>query len=276
MNNLIKLILFFLTLMKFSTTADAQGMKMGEVLIISTSTLKTDAKPDEFQNYINKEISPAWNKNNSVTSIHLFLADRGEKKGASLLVCEADKMSERNSLPQGSPFTDKIFVAPNTRSKSLSDFLTDPNSFVEYHLIGADNFKSTPAVSLLGIHFIKVKPERAEDFEKFVAGKLNPAVGQLLPDLRLMYYKAVASDNKKNIGGYITIFAIESSATREKYWPTGAPETETLKKAFQPLKDLAAELGSYLVKGSYLEPESGGAAAYFESLSWTDFVERDF
>ena len=102
--------------------------------------------------------------------------------------------------------------------------------------------------------------------------KLHPAVGQLLPDMQLLYYKAVAGENA---GSYITIFAIESVAARDKYWPSGAPETELLKQAFRPLNGLAAELGSYLVEGSYLEPK-GGAAAYFESHEWTDFIHQGF
>jgi hypothetical protein len=47
---------------------------------------------------------------------------------------------------------------------------------------------------------------------------------------------------------------------------------EATKAAFKPLNALARELGSNLVLGSYLEPTSGGAAAYYESLVWTDFV----
>jgi hypothetical protein len=85
----------------------------------------------------------------------------------------------------------------------------------------------------------------------------------------LFYYKAISG---KDPGSYITIFAISSYEGREKYWPAGKPETEVLKSAFAPLKELAAELGTYLEKDSYLKPDSGGAAAYFESLDWTDYL----
>ena len=40
--------------------------------------------------------------------------------------------------------------------------------------------------------------------------------------------------------------------------------------------ELAKELGAYLVPGSYLEPESGGAAAYWESKEWTDYVHSSY
>jgi len=106
-----------------------------------------------------------------------------------------------------------------------------------------------------------------------VVDKLHPAVSQLFPDMQLLYYKAVAGENK---GSYITIFTIDSPAGRDKYWPGGSAETEILKKTFKPLEGLAKELGSYLVEGSYLEPSSGGAAAYWESKVWTDFVDVSY
>ena len=259
MNTAIKITLSLFTIMTPYGVTHAQGMKMGEVIIVSTSTLKEDVKGETFQAHITEEIAP---KGKPGVSMHLFRADRGNRKGEFLLVCGATKLSDRNTLSPGSPFT-------NTR---LSDFLSNPDSYTEYHLIGAEKFKSLHTVGILGIHYIKVKPDRSNEFEKFVIEKLHPAVGQLLPDMQLLYYKAVAGEN---VGTYITIFAIESVAARDKYWPSGAPETELLKQAFRPLNGLAAELGSYLVEGSYLEPK-GGAAAYFESHEWTDFIDQGF
>ena len=261
MNTVIKTTLSLLTIMIPYSVTYAQGMKMGEVIIVNTSTLKKDVKAETFQAQITGEIAPSWNKGKSGVSMNLFRADRGNRKGEFLLVCGATKLSDRNTLSPGSPFT-------NTR---LSDFLSNPGSYTEYHLIGAKEFKSLHTVGILGIHYIKVKPDRSNEFEKFVIEKLHPAVSQLLPDMQLLYYKAVAGENA---GTYITIFAIESVAARDKYWPSGAPETELLKQAFRPLNGLAAELGSYLVDGSYLEPK-GGAAAYFESHEWTDFIHQE-
>ena len=271
MNKAFKSTLYLLTLMALSETAYCQGMKMGEVIIFSTSALKKDVKPEVFQSWFNKEIAPP-DKNKPEISMHLFRADRDDRKGEFLFVCTADKVTNRKTLPPGSPFNSKKLSNTNTNS-GLSDFLTDPNFYIEYHLIGADKFKSLPVAGILGIHYIKVNPDRSKEFEKFVVQKLHPAVAQLLPDMQLLYYKAVAG-NYKDTGAYITIFTIGSVAAREKYWPTGGAETEILKQRFRSLNDLAAELGSYLVEGSYLKPESGGAAAYFESNEWTDFTHQ--
>ena len=269
MNNELKTILFLFALIATAEMVNAQGMKMGEVIMVSNSKLNKDVKPEEFMDWINKEIAPSWNKKYPGVGMHLFHADRGDQKGKFLLVSGAARVADRETLPPGSPFTEKVISVSNDASKKPGDFLYTPDSYTEYRLIGAQKFKSLPAAGILGIHYIKVKPERSKEFEKFVIEKLHPAVGQLFPDMQLLYYKAVAGENA---GEYITIFTIESVAARDKYWPAGAPETEILKKAFFPLKELALQLSSYLVEDSYLKPESGGAAAYFESTRWTDFV----
>jgi hypothetical protein len=278
MNKELKTILLLLTLITLSGMANAQGMKIGEVIMVSNSTLKKDVKPEAFQNWVNKEIAPAWNKKYPGTGMHLFRADRGDRKEEFLLVSGAARVADRETLPLGSPFAEKV-ITTNASSKKSSDFLNNPGAYTEYRLIGADKLKSLPVAGILGIHYIKVKPERSKEFEKFVNEKLHPAVGQLFPDMQLLYYKAVAGDpdpsltqDYRDAGEYITIFTIESEASRDKYWPAGAPETEILKKTFLPLKELALELGTYLVDDSYLKTESGGAAAYFESTRWTDFI----
>jgi hypothetical protein len=253
---------FFSCLLMFPLLTHAQDFRVGEVLMISNSGWKKTpdgVKPSIQQDVIKKK-----------PGIHmgLFQADRGDRNGDFLLACSIDKASNRTILPAGSPFTDEMTSFGDSEEMKPSAFLTDPLAYTEYRLIGAEKFRSLPAVRLLGIHYIKVREERATDFDQFVVEKLHPAVGQLLPDMQLLYYKAVAGENE---GTYITIFTIASNAAREKYWPEGKPETAILKQAFLPLRALGRELKPYLVEGSYLE-EEGGAAAYFESKEWTDFL----
>ncbi len=268
MNNAIKTILTLCAVVVLPAMAKTQGMKLGEVIMVSTSALKKDVKPPEFQASM-KEIVASWNKGKSVISMNLFQADRGKRKGEFLVVCGANKATDLGILPEGSPFTDKVLSARGSKLGRPSDFLENVNDYTQYRLIGAEKFKSLPVIGILGIHYIKVKENRTVEFDKFVTEKLNPAVGQLLPDMRLFYYKAVAGEH---IGTYVTIFAITSTSARDQYWPSGAPEREIVKQTFRPLKQLAVELGSFLEEGSYLGPESGGGAAYFESKEWTDFI----
>jgi hypothetical protein len=136
----------------------------------------------------------------------------------------------------------------------------------EYRLLGASAAGPLPDVDVLGIHYLKVRPDRQEAFEKFVASTLHPAVGSLRPDLRLLYYKAVGGPDT---GSYITIFAL-TRESRDKYWPGGA-DSDALRTAFAPVKAHTRELLTYLVEGSALTDEKFAAAVY-ESRDWSDFV----
>lgn len=264
--------LFGLILFSFviARNVHSQTMHIGEVLMVNHVVLKDGIKPEDFRSYFYKEVIPSWSKHSSGNGIYLFNADRGDRKGSFLLVCTSKQITDRQKLPPGSPFNDNTLSGNDPNSVKLTNYITNSNDYTEYRLIGPRQFNPLPVAGLLGMHFIKIKRDSAAAFEKFVRDKLNPSVGHLLPDLQLLYFKAVAGDNA---GSYLLIFVLTSSASRDKYWPAGAPETEALKQAFLPYKSLAKDLGSYLVEDSYLKPESGGAAAYFESLEWTDYVK---
>jgi hypothetical protein len=167
---------------------------------------------------------------------HRFEVDRGGRKGQAMLVSVGPAAAR--AAPEAS----------------------------EYQLLSPKTAGALPDVDVLGIHYLKVRPDRAQAFERFVAETLHPAVGNLRPDLRLLYYKAVRGPDA---GGYITIFAL-TRASRDKYWPGGS-DSDDLRAAFGPVKPLTKELATYLVEGSALTDEKF-AAAVFESREWADFV----
>ena len=136
----------------------------------------------------------------------------------------------------------------------------------EYQLLSPGRVGPLPDVDVLGIHYIKVRPDRREAFEKYVSDTLHPAVGNLRPDLRLLYYKAVRGPDT---GNYITIFAL-TKESRDKYWPGGS-DSDDLRAAFKPVRAHTKELLTYLVDGSALTDEKFAAAVY-ESREWADFV----
>ncbi|MBS0000674.1 MAG: hypothetical protein KFF73_16960, partial [Cyclobacteriaceae bacterium] len=248
----------------------AQKVQLSEVILINGSSFKKQADSEVLRSFYAKEVAPIWSARVKGSHLYLLKADRGVEKDQFLLACTFDDVKARNkNLAQGSPFNDKTFSRLGSLPSTPSRFLTDPDKYTDYSLIGRSELGSLPEVEILGIHYIQVSPDMAEIFEKFVREQLHPKVAGLLPDMGLYYYKGVSGENS---GSYITIFAISTIEAREKFWPTGGAETAEVKKAFEPLGDLAEKLETYLVKGSFLLPESGGAAAYFESLRWTDFV----
>jgi cyanophycinase len=171
----------------------------------------------------------------SVSGSHLFQGDRGGRKGQWLRVSPRD--------------------GPSTAAAGT-----------EYHLVAPDAVGALPDIDVLGIHYVKVRPDRREAFEKFVREKLHPTVGNLRPDLRLLYYKAVRGPET---GNYIAIFAL-TRESRDKYWPGGS-DSDALRAAFKAAQPLAAELLTYLAEGSALTDEKFAARVY-ESREWADFV----
>jgi len=169
----------------------------------------------------------------------VFQADRGGRKGQYLVVT-------------ASP-ADTASVPPKGRAS-------------EYRLLSPKTAGTLPDVDVLGIHYIQVRPGRAQAFEQFVGRTLHPAVANLRPDLRLLYYKALAGPEA---GNYILLFAL-TRGSRDKYWPGGS-DSDDLREAFKPVQPLTKELITYLVEGSALT-DTKYAAAVFESKTWTDFV----
>jgi hypothetical protein len=271
--NTHKTTLAFIILMLIGIVSMGQGLPLGETIFISSSPLNKDVNPLVYESYMLTELVPSWNSNSPGASMYLLKADRGDRNGELLTICMASGKEIPEKLGKGSPFADKsVASVAGDLSKPPSNFLKNPDAYTEYQLLGGDRITPLPSVEILGIHYMKVKPEKKKDYEKFVTERLHPTVGNLVHDMNLLYYKAVNEEDKDT---FITIYAIESVEARERFWPTGGQEQDIVKELFGPYKDLAKELASYLVEDSYLKPESGGGAAIFESLEWTDFVVID-
>lgn len=177
------------------------------------------------------------------SSAYVFQSDRGSRKGDYMLARSGGSGGDRPADVPGS-----------TASAS------------EYRLLAPDKVGPLPHVDVLGIHYLKVRPDRRDAFEKYVADTLHPAVGKLRPDLRLLYYKAVRGPDA---GHYLTIFAL-TRQSRDRYWPNGS-DSDDLRAAFAPVRAHTKELLTYLVDGSALTDEKFAAAVY-ESREWADFV----
>lgn len=178
--------------------------------------------------------TPSPSKPETGSTAYALQADRGNRKGQYMVVSAGGAKADAQSS--------------------------------EYHLLSPDKVGALPEVDVLGIHYIKVRPDRRDAFERFVSETIHPAVGNLRPDLRLLYYKAVRGPDA---GSYITIFAL-TRESRDKYWPGGS-DSDVLRAAFKPVQGLTTELSTYLVEGSALmDPKF--AAAVYESREWSDFV----
>jgi hypothetical protein len=244
-------------------------MKLTSLLVVDTpARAGGDAA---YRDFVAGEAAAAWNNKIPGIELHVFHADRGGRKGSDLLVWALGSPERRAAYPgenRRAPFSRAVVEKLGSLSRPHTEYLNESGTYTDYELIGADRIRELPSVEILGVHYIKVRHDRQEQFESFVRDKLHPALIGTIPGMSLLYYKGVRG---REAGSYITIFAIESVLRREQFWPTDASEAEAVREAFRPLKSLARELSAYLVEGSYLD-SSTAAAAYFESREWTDFV----
>ena len=236
-----------------SGSAQAQRMKLAETLILTTPDLKPEADLAAFEAHVFTRVAPAWKQTSPGVALHLLRADRGSRKGQHVLAWIADRRQH--------PHIDDVRLRDD-----LMPFVTGAGRSVEYHLLSPEEAGTLPEVDVLGVHYIKVRPDQRGAFERFVAERLHPTVGNLRPDLRLLYYKAVRGEDA---GSYITVFAL-TAESRDKYWPKGS-DSDAVRAAFKPVQVLAPELSTFLVDGSYLTGDDFAAAVY-ESREWTDFV----
>jgi hypothetical protein len=247
-------------------------MKLTSLLVVDTPA--KSGGDAAYRNFVAGEAAAAWRNRVPGVELHLFHADRGERKGSALVVWALDSPERRTAYPaddRRAPFSQAVVEKVGRLSRPHTDYVNESGTFTDYVLIGGERIRELPSVEILGVHYIKVKPGRRDQFEAFVRDKLHPALVGTIPGMSLLYYKGVRG---RDAGTYITVFAIESVQRREQFWPTDASEAEAVKEAFRPMKSLARELSGYLVPGSYLD-SSTAAAAYFERREWTDFVRVD-
>ena len=249
------------------STAQAQKIKLGEALIFHAPDLKPDADAKLFEARVLNELAPVWKMNAPGMELHLVRKDRGNHKGRYLLAYTTDTLTRHKSYAtataEGNPLTADLLAKGNAGT-GLTPFVRSEGNYFEYHLVG--KVAELPEVEVLGIHYIKVRLDRREAFDRFIAEKLHPTVGNLRPDLKLLYYKPVRGTDP---GNYLTLFAL-TIESRDKYWPNGK-DSDDLKAAFKPVQALTEELKTYLVEGSYATGNL--AAAVFESREWADWVQ---
>ncbi len=258
--------------MQATETASSDPVVLGDVIRIVLPELQPDADADAFEAVATGEVAADINSNVPGAEFHVYEADRGDRAGDYLLLWNRTTRHEGNAAslePSQSPFPAPDSEAAQEVMAPVDAFIADDADVTDYALIGSDQFEALFPVDVLGSHFLKVLPDRAEAFETFVKERLHPTLKDLMPGMPLLYYKGIAGARS---GDYLLVFAIRDPEARELYFPTDQPETPALYAALEPLESLGQELTTYLEDGSWLDPSSGGAAAYFESTEWTDFV----
>jgi hypothetical protein len=250
--------------------AEAQTMRLGQVLVFYIPEIRAGADTKAFEAHLTGHVLPAWNKAAPGMTATLVRKDRGEHPGQYMIVWTTDTIARHKAYASASgdfPFAASLVAKAGDFRPMIAPYVNGPGRYVQYELV-APGAAGTPLpeIDLLAVHYARVRPERREAFDRFVRDKLHPAVGNLRPDLRLLYYRPVRG---AEAGAYATVFAL-TKASRDKYWPKGA-DSEVLKATLSPaITGLTTELRTYLVEGTYATGNL--AAAVFESKDWADWA----
>jgi hypothetical protein len=239
-------------------SAGAPMMTLGDVLVWHTPDVVPGTDAAAFEAAVRDRVLPAL-RASAAAPVHLVRADRGGRKGQYAVV-------STTAAPDRPPTTDPRaadFAAGV--AKLLAPFTKGPGRTIRYSVVGPGTAGPSPAVDVLGMHYVKVRPERRDAFERFVTATVHPAVANLRPDLRVIYYRVEGGAT----ADYVALFAL-TRASRDRYWPGGS-DSDALRAAFGPVRALTKELAAYLVEGSFLADEKFAAAVY-ESRDWSDFV----
>jgi hypothetical protein len=259
-----------LMLVSAASLAEGQTMKLGQVLVFHIPDIRAGADVKALEAHVTGHVLPSWDKAAPGTTAHLVRKDRGNRQGQYMLVWTTDTIARHKGYASTAgdfPFAPGITAKAGDFRPGLAPFVSGTGRYVEYQLVAPQAAGTPlPEVDVLGLHYAKVRPDRREAFDRFVLEKLHPAVGNLRPDLRLLYYRPVRGEEA---GSYLTVFALTQSS-RDKYWPKGA-DSDVLRATFTPaIKALAEELRTYLVEGAYATGNL--AAAVYESKEWADWA----
>lgn len=258
------------SLLVMPALVDAQTMRLGQVLVFHIPDIRPGADVKAFEAHVTGHVIPAWNKAAPGMTATLVRKDRGNRQGQYMIVWTTDTATRHKEYASTSgdfPFAPALVAKAGDFRPTLAPYVSGPGRYVQYELVAPLAAGSPlPEVDVLGLHYARVRPDRLEAFDRFIADRLHPAVGNLRPDLRLLYYRPVRGEEP---GGYVTVFAL-TQASRDKYWPKGA-DSEVLKSTFTPaITGLTTELRTYLVEGAYATGNL--AAAVYEAKEWADWA----
>ena len=94
MNRHLKKTFVLLISLAFAETANGQGIKMGEVVVVSTSSLKKNVKPDEVKVFLN-EVFAKIEKNKTSYRYSAFSGGPRKQEGR-IIACIQRKIGGRS------------------------------------------------------------------------------------------------------------------------------------------------------------------------------------
>lgn len=211
--------------------------RLGDILAVRYYTM-----PEEKQVQLERLFSDVgyrfWDHHVEGADALLFKADRGDRRGAYLLLenFESPEARARYFPQEEGPFPawDSIMEIWTREYGSRFEGLDMENEdwAGDYVRLGEAPWETPPLIELLGVHHYPVKAGMEEEFERFVTEEWNPM--SRVGDGWILVFKA---DRGRDRNGYVLVYIPDSIEVRDRYWPGGQDSEEAIL-AFAPVADL--------------------------------------
>lgn len=211
--------------------------RLGDVLALRYYTM-----PEEKQVQLERLFSDVgyrfWDHHVEGADALLFKADRGDRRGAYLLLENFESLEARaRYFPQEEgpfPAWDTVMEVWTREYGSRFEGLDMENEdwVGDYVRLGDAPWETPPLIELLGIHHYPVKTGMEEEFERFVMEEWNP--NARVGDGWILVFKA---DRGRDRNGYALVYIPDSIEIRDRYWPGGQDSEEAIR-AFAPVAAL--------------------------------------
>lgn len=250
-------------------------VRLGKLIAVDQRTfnLKNPADTERYEKAVAQVLNHIWARHVPGLQILVCKGDRGVNAGRYVQLWNFDTQ-ERRDYYAPVPDADEAPAHTTAALEPLNaefeekwefessdfNFSDSLRNYTDYVLVGSDQIAEMPLVGLLGIHKIKVKAGMEAAFETFMTDKWYPAILGQISGLDWFVYKG---DRGANIGGYISVAALDSPSRRDAYWPEPGTASEAWTEAWRPFEELNNEANLY-----YVPADSTAAAPPAEYTDW--------
>ena len=117
--------------------ADSAETPSAPVLSMRAFELKSGVKPGDFENFVRTELADAMGKGADGLKMHIFKGDRGERKGAYILVWEFDSIATRDRFfPRegrgGGPPFQEVWQRIKGAMSKFNSYVQERESYTDY------------------------------------------------------------------------------------------------------------------------------------------------
>ncbi|UCF37673.1 MAG: hypothetical protein JSU96_02045 [Acidobacteriota bacterium] len=227
------------------------GLPLGSLIAVREVTLREGRTAGDFENFVRTTFHPAMQRLEPDLQLVVMKGDRGVRSGQYLVVMNFKDVSTRDyyfetAEAEDYPIFQAALGADGKIYNQLFEFIESP-TFTDYEVLGGQDAAAGVSAEMFGLHTLKVKAGKEQEFEELVLTKWASAWSQHVPGTKVLILKG---ERGENAGGYRMMFTLNPASLRDFYIPDSGTVTDIYNQAFEPtapLWDEMAELAEVML-----------------------------